>query len=253
MKILEKLTQVLPELTKSEKRLAEYILNNPIDLVRYNSADQIAALNHCSRASLIRLTQKIGYSGFAEFKNEFNHEMLDHITPNSSTVLDYYATAITALQEIYDTDSFKKAISLLRQATMVYTAGSMHSHYSAKQLTFRLNRHKHPSSCIDYATSLPETPGLFQEGSILVIFSISGGFYSNTFLAPLQELQENRKFKTVLITMTNDTPYGKYADVTLTLPCVSRMCKDAIIDDAAIFFMAIEMIINRLDSDQKEA
>ena len=136
---------------------------------------------------------------------------------------------------------------------MVYTTGSMHSHYSAKQLTFRLNRHKHPSSCIDYATSLLETPGLFQEGSILVIFSISGGFYSNTLLAPLQELQENKKFKTVLITMTNDTPYGKYADVTLTLPCVSRMCKDAIIDDAAVFFLAIEMIINRLDSDQKEA
>lgn len=253
MKILEKLTQVLPDLTKSEKRLAEYILNNPIDLVRYNSADQIAALNHCSRASLIRLTQKIGYSGFAEFKNEFNHEMLDHITPNSSTVLDYYATAITTLHDLYDTDSFRKALSLLKHASMIYTTGSLHSHYSARQLSFRLNRHKHPSTCIDYASSLHEVPGLQQHGTVLVIFSISGGYYSNSLLAPLQELQDRKTFKTVLVTMTNNTPYEKYADVTITLPCVSRMCKDTIIDDAAVFFLAIEMIINRLDIDEKEA
>lgn len=253
MKILERLAEIIPELTKSEKRLAEFILYNPIDLVRYNSADQIAALNHCSRASLIRLAQKLGYAGFAEFKNEFNQEMLDHITPNSSTVLDYYATAINGLQDLFQTVSFQNVISVLKNASVIYTTGANHSHYSAMQMTFRLNRHKHASSCIDNATSLYESPGLFLDGAVLVIFSISGGYYSDQFLKPLQELEDTRTFKTILITMTNNTPYSRFADETLILPCVSRMCKNAVIDDAAVFYLAIEMIIDQLNKAEKEA
>ena len=53
--------------------------------------------------------------------------------------------------------------------------------------------------------------------------------------------------------MTNNTPYSRFADETLILPCVSRMCKNAVIDDAAVFYLAIEMIIDQLNKAEKEA
>lgn len=246
MNIIETLNMMLPELTKNERKLAENLINNPIDLIRYSSADSLAKNSGCSRASLIRLTQKLGFSGFAEFKSAFSKEMAENISPNTQSVLDYYANTITLLNNVYNTQGFKTAIEILREAREVYTQGSYHSNYSAKQFAFRLNRNNRSAHAIDEACTPSNTPGLHYPGSVLVIFSISGGKFTDDFLKPLEDLKKGSCCKVILITMDDNTPYSKYADATIILPCVSRMCKTSILDDAAVFYLAIEMIIEKL-------
>ena len=46
--------------------------------------------------------------------------------------------------------------------------------------------------------------------------------------------------------MTSPSPAEKYADIVIHLPCVSRMAPDMIIDDAPVFFIAIELLLEAL-------
>ena len=67
MSPLELLEKQLPDLTKSEKIIGEYILANPMSIIRY-SLTQIAREARTSNTAIIRLCQKLGYQGFSEFK-----------------------------------------------------------------------------------------------------------------------------------------------------------------------------------------
>ena len=247
MSLIEKLTNELPNLTKNEKILAQYIIDNPIDVIRYNSADKIAEINNCSRASLIRLTQKIGFSGFAQFKNEFAKEMINHIDTKENTILDYYSQAINIMNGLYTNQSFIYTANTIKNSKHVYTAGYAHSSYSAMQLAFRLNRSNIQATNIDHATDISEISGLNEQNSCLVVISISGGLFVSHYLESIKDLYEKNTARIILLTMTNDTPYEKYSHHVIKLPCVSRMCKSSIIDDAAVFYLAIEMIIDALN------
>ena len=64
MAVLEDLRNILPDLSKNERKAAEYLLQYPHDIQRRTS-EAIAREADISRSALIRLCQKLGYQGFA--------------------------------------------------------------------------------------------------------------------------------------------------------------------------------------------
>ena len=63
MNPLERLEKEFPNLTRSEQAITEYILKNPMTVIRY-SLTQIAMEARTSNTAVIRLCQKLGYQGF---------------------------------------------------------------------------------------------------------------------------------------------------------------------------------------------
>ncbi len=57
----------LPELTKTEKNIANYILNNE-DKIIYESITDLAEATKSSDATIVRMCRKLGFNGFQEFK-----------------------------------------------------------------------------------------------------------------------------------------------------------------------------------------
>ncbi|MCD8350387.1 MAG: MurR/RpiR family transcriptional regulator [Planctomycetaceae bacterium] len=71
--LLPKLRLVLPGLAKSERRAAEYLLENADELPALNLAE-LAEAAECSQASIVRLCKAIGLDGFKQLKAELTRQ-----------------------------------------------------------------------------------------------------------------------------------------------------------------------------------
>ncbi|MBQ4074555.1 MAG: MurR/RpiR family transcriptional regulator [Clostridia bacterium] len=70
--ILEEL-KWLPDLTEQEKQLANYILNHP-DAVLSATAQTIAMSSYTSKSTVTRLCQKLGFTGYRDFRLQYAAE-----------------------------------------------------------------------------------------------------------------------------------------------------------------------------------
>ena len=69
MDILPLISSYFPSLSKSEKKVAQYVLSNPDEVIKLQ-IKELAKLVSVGESTIIRFTRKIGYSGFQEFKIE---------------------------------------------------------------------------------------------------------------------------------------------------------------------------------------
>ena len=89
-KLLREIKKALPELRKSEVKVAEFVLNKPEDIIELTTAQASTAVG-VSEPTLIRFCQAVGFNGFQKFKltlaqqlaadNYFNSYEID---PNDS-------------------------------------------------------------------------------------------------------------------------------------------------------------------------
>lgn len=243
MSLTHTMKELLPELTRSERKAAEYIITHPIDVVRYSSSDAIAGLSGCSRSAVVRLAKRMGFTGFHEFKIQLAKELNEYVSDSSTFVSDYYIKALDKLKGMEKTPPLYDAAKLLKSAKHIYTYGYSHSYYSAQQFSFRMVRSGFDAGLLNYATSLKDYANIIDSDDALVVFSISGGAQKGSPVDDLRYFDHPEGPKIILFTMTVSAPAEKYADVTIHLPCVSRMTPDIIIDDAPIFFIAIELLL----------
>lgn len=248
MTIVQNLKDILPDLTKTERKAAEYMIKNPIDVVRYGSSESIAGLSGSSRAGIIRLAKKLGFNGFSDFKYQLAKEMNNPAQADGSSISSYYINSIQELQKIEEHPEFSKAVEYIKNAKHIYVYGKSHSDYSAHQFEFRMIRNGFATTKIDTALSVSEYANFITEQDALVIFSISGNL-GTTSNEQIRNLKSTKNCKVITITMTPHTLAHRFSDVTIELPCVSRTTNEIILDDAPIFFISIELLINALNKD----
>lgn len=67
MDILAIISSYLPSLSKSEQKVAQYILSNSDEVVNL-SINELALLAEVGESTIVRFTRKIGFAGFQDFK-----------------------------------------------------------------------------------------------------------------------------------------------------------------------------------------
>ena len=73
------------KLTKANRLIAEYCLNNPSS-VAFQSAADLGACIGVSDVSIVRFARALGYDGFSELKRAWQDELLHHIDSGSDTI-----------------------------------------------------------------------------------------------------------------------------------------------------------------------
>ena len=99
MPVLETLRQALPELSKSERRAADYLLQYTQRYARSMTCDAIAAASGSSRSAVIRLCQKLGFRGYAEFRYALLNEPAAPVAQAQNT-LQLYLDELQRLQPL---------------------------------------------------------------------------------------------------------------------------------------------------------
>lgn len=150
----KKIQKVYSRLTKSQRKVAEFIIDNP-SKITLMSADQLARASGVGEATVIRFARALGYSGYSEMKEEFQRALVNNMT--SSRKVEEGLKTITsesALEELLKTHenifrkmstseltrALKNAAKIIYEANDIYVFGEGAAMVPALELSFWLNR-----------------------------------------------------------------------------------------------------------------
>lgn len=247
MTVLENLRQILPELSKSERRAADYLLQYPNDVQRA-TCEGIAQSSGSSRSAVIRLCQKLGYHGYAEFRYALRSEPAVSPEPGRSA-LQTYLDELQRMQPLAGSPQLLRLAEDILHANHVLALGQLHSGMAARQMAFRLNRFGLDCNALDDLTLMEGYQNVLKQGDVVVIFSISGQINYRDILLPYQA----NGARVTLITMTAQAPIAKLVDDMILLPRISHSSRGYLLDDAITFFTFIELLIEALHKIRFEA
>ncbi|MGX7058965.1 MurR/RpiR family transcriptional regulator [Vagococcus humatus] len=140
------------QLSKTNKKIADYILNNPKAMIS-QSALEIGESSHTSSASVTRFAKKLGYSGLEELKFAIAvserkvTEDIDTIVSSDDSleqlcgkVSHIVTSTMSDLWQTVDKQALNRSIALLNQAEKVYLLGMGASSLTTYDLYHKLNR-----------------------------------------------------------------------------------------------------------------
>lgn len=254
---IELLDQYRPKMTRSEILAADYIKQNPIEVVRFTLTD-IAKSSGSSNAAIIRLCQKIGYEGYAEFRFSMSKFLLSNVpnmedmnTDSMNEITGTYIKFISQIPSFINKADLMKLATFIQRSHHITIWGINRTYLAANQLFNRLMRIGIPSSAISDIVQMSDYSSILKSGDLCILFSIAGKG-SSLYPEMFQQLKE-RNCTTVLITMsTKLTSISKHADITIVLPYIGQASAQNFYDDQAIFLVFIEILLNEVAKSYQE-
>jgi DNA-binding MurR/RpiR family transcriptional regulator len=150
----QRIVERYPELSRKEKKIADYILENYRGAFAISAA-HLAELTETSSATVVRFARHLGLSGFQQFRSRMLNEVKEEMMPEDrfkllsptenqiSTVLKIAEQEVKnindTLQEI-DPNAFEQFISELNKCRSVYTLGIGISSFLARLAAYLLNQ-----------------------------------------------------------------------------------------------------------------
>ncbi|MFC1619558.1 MurR/RpiR family transcriptional regulator [Candidatus Neomarinimicrobiota bacterium] len=139
------------ELSKNQKKLAEYIIENFVK-VPFLSVQEVSEDSGTSTATIVRFSQRIGFSGYSELRDAISLVLQESWTksvfPSITSLTDDVVASVAKqdLKDIEDTfkhlskEDFTRAVDYILDAHAVYTAGLGVSYLLAQILAYQLSQ-----------------------------------------------------------------------------------------------------------------
>ena len=237
MKIINELNELkqMNKLTSTEQGIVNYILTYPEELEKISSR-QLAELTYTSPATVVRICQKLGFSGYSEFKIKYLQEVnqtprmdqINRTNPITSEdslhriVNKVAALEITAIEQTkkgIDLDQLNRVSELLNQATCIdfyafdnnlHLAKNACSHflYAGKQAVI------HDSSNAQFMQAFASV-----EGHVAIIISRTG---ENPMLYRIATILCEKKIPLLVLTESRHSSLAKISTEHLYLYNVHR-------------------------------
>lgn len=157
--VAQRIAQALPRLTRSHRRVADYVLEHPLEVATL-PIDELAASVGVSVATANRFARALDFEGYATFRAELVRSFEPRGTPaenvpgkldRPATVSEMFVTAldesrrdIEATRQMLDFTACEAAVERIGKARSVYIAG-----FAASAWLAGLLRHSLQSSCRD--------------------------------------------------------------------------------------------------------
>jgi DNA-binding MurR/RpiR family transcriptional regulator len=147
----EKIQQAYPHLPRNQRILAEYFLDN-LDQVPFMSIHEIATEVQISVATVVRFTQKLGFTGFSEFRSGIKKSLQESLNQNifpdikdlSDNLIQSVANQdikdINETLKLLDHHNFHEIVDWIMEADAVYTCGLGISHLLSQILAYQLTQ-----------------------------------------------------------------------------------------------------------------
>lgn len=226
--ILEYITEQYHSLTRSGKKLADYIFTNT-STTQYLSISSLAENSGVSEASITRFCHNLGLSGYNDFKLALAKS--DYVTdlgdpsnsPETITAEDTMSSVFQKLHdsnvlslnetlELLDEGNVAKAVDLLSDADRVYCFGQGGSMVMAMEAWARFSTAT--SRFIHIADSHMQAMNIALATSrdVILFFSYSG---STKDMEDIMNIAKNRHIPMILVTHFPKSRAAEFADVIL--------------------------------------
>lgn len=238
-------------LTKSEQKLARYLLNDPAAVLNNNTTiDAIAKAAGSSNAAMVRLCQKLGFKGFSEFRFSMHRALITHTTDDLEAgdtvspmqgLLNIYTSYINQLPQFVSPEELQRAARVICSAKRIAIWGANRTFLSAQQLSHRLRRIGIFNEASNDWVVLRDDSEILGAGDCFILFTMKGrGF--NPYTSYVTELAK-RGCHVILVTMDPKIPAAKEATQVFTLPCPSKDPSVNFLEDQVVAFLFIELLL----------
>lgn len=250
----------LSDLNPSERRVAEYILKHPEDIINY-SVQKLADLTNVSVATIVRLSKKMKCKGFQELKlkiafdlNEPGNVQRDYaeidedysIEEVTQSVFHNNTKTLKDTERILSTVSIKQAFELIinSRKTCIYGIGA--SAIIAQDFKQKLTR-------IDYwcdvGSSFDEQVTLSANlSSEDVVIAISNSGQTKDIVYATQ-LAKEKGAKIISITKYGDNSIAKLADVQLFVSSSEKTIRSGAMSSRIAMLSIIDILYICIASD----
>lgn len=229
MGVLIKINSMLDNISSTEKKVGEYILENP-DKIKDLNTYELANITKTSQATVVRFAKRLGFKGFPAFKLALSQDlgnrkaeshvniMHEEIKPDDSfeiigrKISNENIAAISDTYEVTDFVELEKAVVMLSKARKIMLAGIGFSGIVAKDFCYKLlELGKHAMIEVDTHMQLSclSTMG---EDDILFIISHSG---KTMEMYNIAKVAKSKGITVIAMTSIAPNPIRDLADIRL--------------------------------------
>lgn len=267
------LSQMLEELPPSERKIAEYILENPQEVISI-TASNLGEASNTSSAAVIRLCKSIGFKGFQQLKLRIAGDLQKNIDEgfrdikpgeSVSAVLSKMTNnsvqTLKETSEIIDQEEMSKAVEAIIDADNIHFFGVGASNIIALDAQLKFSRiNKRSTAFSDFHVAAMHVANV-SEGDVVFGISFSGNTYE---VERILSLAKSKGATAISLTRLGTSPVSSVSDITLQTSTSkeatfrsgatsSRLAQLHIID---ILFMCIanqeyDAVINHLDETRE--
>ena len=222
MNIWKRMDNCKDEFTPKEYEVYELVKKDPYAFSG-STAMEISSRYNISQSAISRFCQKIGYSGFADFRMSMVMETAVHSdnsdnppTPETHD-FSFYLQDIVRQTKNYLPDKLLQSLTeRICNSNVVYVSGYVASHVAAEMLYLKLLSAKVPTHLIPYGSE-SETLRIMNNTDLVILFSAFNSSYKD-FFNFISDLTPSERPYVILIANTNKHPLRNKADETIVLP-----------------------------------
>jgi DNA-binding MurR/RpiR family transcriptional regulator len=221
---IESLRNIYSELKGTEKRVGEYILKNPKDII-HSSITELAENCNCGEATVFRLSKKLGFKGYQDLKISIASEIVkplvnihEEIKENDDTLVlmqKIFNSTISSLNEtlrINDDKELDKAIGYIHNANRIGFFGMGGSAAIALDAYHKFMRTGKYCSFHEDSHFQAMVSAMYDENDCIIAISNTG---SNKELVENLEIAKEKGVKIISVTSNYKSPILKVSDVVL--------------------------------------
>ena len=259
--VYQHIAENIPKLSKSHKKIANYILENA-NIVPFFKVATLAKKAGVSEATVVRFATTLGYSGYPEMQRSMQNSIQKQLTTTerlkmSSQVYDDKEHAvydifrddienIKSTMEQLDVESFHRAGQKLLNANRIYISANRSAASLGVFLQYYLNIILANSEILAMGEGVSEQ--LYSLNEDDVVIGISFARYSNSTINTIA-FAKDMGASTISITDTLLSPLLQHSDITLT----ASSDMPSFIDSFAAPFSLINALIVYLGKAREEA
>ena len=251
MNPLERIQSYYADLTKTDLEIADYILKNPVDAAR-SSIDHLAKSAHVSKSAAVRFSNRIGYSGYAEFKYDLARYLTSQNSSTDPSISDpvqaitaNYSRYILQIAECVTRDDLIRIAEFIKNARLVKIFGQNRTFNSAMQLRTRLAKIGIDAEAVQDESLTGDLSSILSKNDCAIIFTIQDN--TGLYRVLSKRLSENH-CPIICFTMSQALSFRNKCDELIVLPRISRDSAISFLDDQAIYFVFIELLMDALAS-----
>lgn len=248
--IKKKIQNKFHSLPKNQRRVAEYLIDN-LDEIPFINIHELSKATNVSVASVVRVAQGIGFSGFNELraaianslKRQLNNKEIFPLFEKHSAQKDLLTdVANLDIKNINDTlhkidkENFNRIVNVILSSSRVYTAGLGISYLLAEILSYQLIQVGIDASILKHTSILFHEQILFlNKNDLLIVFSFPP--YSKETIDAAR-FAKDKGIKVLAITNNDASPITFHSDYYLTVKSDNMLFTNS--------FAAISVIINAI-------
>lgn len=218
------LNEMKDKLPPSEKKIAEFILDQPHEAI-HCTATQLGELSSTSSAAVIRLCKSLGLKGLQELKLRISGDLqkkpearyrdIQPGEPSDSIVEKITSNSLQAIREtteMVDYRTLSEAVKLLNEAGSIHFFGVGASGIIAQDAQQKFLRMNKPTSAFTDMHNAAMNIANVTENDVVFGISFSGETYET---AKIMEIAKKKGARTISLTRYGQSPVTEHADVSL--------------------------------------